>query len=599
MKRIITLLLAIIMVLSLAACQDNQQGNQNTPAPEAVKIGNWAATTEWAAEGEDLKVNSSAGGYACNTNVELEDIFEITTTIDAGAQEAGITLTDKKQNAIVTVRLVFADGKATVVAGYSINDMEKDIFTSDAFAVNGATTLTISKEEGERSLEVVVMEGSKKLLSDSTEEIPSLAARSIKWAGLYGKGTVKFSDISITTEDPSDKYIVGEINPQPHVENENYVFSEGAICNKDAKGNDVIIVDSQTGEATAWNVNYVLGDAWTLKARAQIGQCVDSSGGARFALLGENNALLALITCRVDPVSYTIMFENAQDGTNNWANTAGASKWFAMTSAAFDIVITRHAGENCLYIQIADVTGEVLYAVQTADYPANVINAVKHFGFMVWQTQTQYSNIEVDTENSVDIEIEDKSFIVGITDTQYMEFDRKQSTNAWETVPDVYYQKGSKAGDALLFNVDADATAKSKQPLGSAWKLSMDIRYLLGYAETNHSRFLFYGDDNVLPFLIDMRTLVGTFNFGAQYQHNGAWSDNLFPNAGGTLKEDDIRMEVSRSAGDKRIFIRLLDTDGTVLMEQYTPEIPGIDAIRYLEIHSSETITIIDNIVFE
>ena len=63
MKTIITLLLAIIMVLSLAACQDNQQGNQNTPAPEAVKIGNWAATTEWAAEGEDLKVNSSAGGY--------------------------------------------------------------------------------------------------------------------------------------------------------------------------------------------------------------------------------------------------------------------------------------------------------------------------------------------------------------------------------------------------------------------------------------------------------------------------------------------------------------------------------------------------------
>lgn len=599
MKRIVTFLLAIIMMLSLAACQDNQQGNPNTPAPEAATIGDWAATTEWAAEGEGLKVNSPAGGYACNTGVEMEDIFEIKVTIEAGAQEAGITLADKKQNAIVNVRLVFADGKATVKAGYAINDMQKDIFTSEAFAVNGAVTLTVTKDEGERKLDITVMEGSKELLSDDTDEIPSLAARSIKWAGLYGKGTVTFSDISIATEDPSDKYVVGEINPQPHIENENYIFSEGAICNKDAKGNDLIIVDSQTAESRAWNVNYVLGEAWTLKVRAQVGQCVETSGGARFALGDADNGLLALITCRVDPVSYTVMFENAQDATTNWTNTAGASKWFALTTAAFDIIITRHAGENCLYIQISDVTGEVLYAVQTADYPAGVLDSVKHFGFFVWQTQTQYSNIEVDTENSVEIEIEDKSFITGITDTQYMEFDRKQTTNAWDVVPDVYYQKGSKAGDALLFNVDADATAKLKQPLGSAFKLSMDIRYLLGYADTNHTRFFFWGENQALPFIVDVRSIVGTYYFGAQYQYNGAWTDNLFPNAGGSLKEDDIRIEISRTAGDTKILAKLLDIDGTVLMEQYTPEIPNIDEIRYLEIHSSETITIFDNIVIE
>ena len=102
MKKIIAFLLAIVMVLSLAACQDNQ----TTPPPEAAKVGDWDATTEWAVEGEGLKVNSPAGGYACNATVEMEDIFELSATIDAGAQEAGITLTDKSKVAIVNVKLV-------------------------------------------------------------------------------------------------------------------------------------------------------------------------------------------------------------------------------------------------------------------------------------------------------------------------------------------------------------------------------------------------------------------------------------------------------------------------------------------------------------
>lgn len=600
MKRSIIFLLAIIILLSLSACQEKPQDNPATSAPEPAQLGNWAATTEWAVNGEGLKVNSNTGGYAYNTSLEMEDVFEVSVTVGtAGVQEAGVAFADKKQNTIVDVRLVYADGKASVKAGYAINEIQKEILTSDAFAVDGAVTLKVSKEEGDRSLKIDVFAGTEELLSETADEIPSLAARSIKWAGLYGKGTVDFADISITTEDPSERYVVNEITPKPHVENENYVFSEGAICNKDAKGNDLIIVDSQTGESTAWNVNYVLGDTWTLKARAQVGQCAESSGGARFALGNADNRILALITCRVDPVSYTIMFENAQDATNDWANTAGASKWFALTTAAFDIVITRHAGENCLYIQISDVTGEILYAVQTGDYPEGVLDSVRHFGFFVWQTQTQYSNIEVDTENSVEITIEDKSFIDGITDAQYMDFDREQTTNDWEIVPDVYYQKGSKNGDALLFNVDADATARLKQGLGSDFKLSMDIRYLLSYADTNHSRLFFRGENQSLPFIVDIRSIIGTYYFGAQYQYNGAWTDNLFPNAGGTLLEDDIRIEISRKANDTKLLIKLMDTDGTVLMEQYTPEIPNINDIRYLEIHSCETITIIDNIVVE
>lgn len=608
MKRVIAFLLMVFMLLSVTACQkDTPQKETPTestsPAQaDSAQLGDWAATTQWSAEGESLKVNSPDGSYAYNIGTEMEDIFEISTTIAAeeGVQEAGIVLGDKNQNAIVEVRLLYADGNVTVKASYSLNEMQKDILASDAFAVDGAVTLKVSKEAGDRSLKISVASDSGEIYSEAADEVPSLVSRSIKWAGLYGKGSVEFSSIAITTEDPVALVTVGEINPQPHVENENYMFSYGAICNKDANDNDIIIIDNQEGEAAAWNTNYVLGDAWTLKARAQIGQCKENSGNARFALLGEdNNSMLALVTCRVDPINLSIMFENAQDGTNNWALTAGASKWFTMTTAAFDIVITRHAGENCLYIQISDVNGEVLYTVQTADYPEGVLDSAKHFGFCVWQTQTQFSNIKVDTENSVDIEIVDRSFIEGITDSQYMDFDRRQTTDAWDIIPDVYYQSGSEKGDALLFNTDSDATAMLKQDLGGEFSLSMDIKYLLSYAETNHTRLFFWGENQSLPFIIDVRTIMGTYYFGAQYQYDGAWTDNLFPDAGGTLIEDDIRIVVSRSAGESKLFIQLMDIDGTVLMEGYTPEIPNIDEIHYLEIHSGETITIVDNIVVE
>lgn len=603
MKRAIVFLLMVFMLLSVTACQKDPSAESTPPAQaDGAQLGEWAATTQWSAEGENLKVNSPDGSYAYNTGMEMEDIFEVSATIAAGegAQEAGIVFGDKNQKAIVEVRLLYADGNATLKASYSLNEMQKDILTSDALAADGAVTLKVSKEAGDRSLKITVASDSGEMYSEAADEVPSLVSRSIKWAGLYGKGSVEFSSIIIMTEDPVAQMTVGEINPQPHVENENYMFSYGAICNKDANGNDIIIIDNQEGEAAAWNTNDVLGGAWTIKARAQIGQCKESSGNARFALLGEdNNSMLALVTCRVDPINRSIMFENAQDGTNNWAMTAGASKWFSMTTAAFDIVITRHSGENCLYIQISDVNGEVLYAVQTADYPEGVLDSAKHFGFCVWQTQTQYSNIEVDTENSVDIEIVDRSFIEGITDSQYMNFDRRQTTDAWDLIPDVYYQSGSEKGDALLFNTDSDATAKLKQDLGDEFTLSMDLKYLLSYAETNHTRLFFWGENQSLPFIIDVRTIMGTYYFGAQYQYNGAWTDNLFPDAGGTLIEDDIRIVVTRKAGDNKLFIQLTDIDGTVLMEEYSPEIPNIDEIHYLEIHSGETITIVDNIVVE
>lgn len=600
MKKIVAFLVSIVMMLSLAACQGNQTNNPTAPAPDAAKVGDWDATTEWTAEADGLKVNSSAGGYACNATVDMEEIIVISATIDAGAQEAGITLTDKNKTAIVNVKLVFADGKATVKAEYAVNDLQKEIYTSEAFAVNGAVTLTVSKDDGVRTLKILVKEGTNELLSAETDEMASIVTRSIKWAGLYGKGTVKFSDIAISTENPGDKYAVGEINPQPHVENDHYVFSEGAICNKDEKGNDLIIVDSQSGETQAWNVHYELGNAWTLKVRAQIGKCAESTGAARFMLGDSENRLLALITCRVDPLSNSVMFENAQAATQNWTQTAGSSKWFNMTTDAFDIVITRHANEKCLYIQVADVTGEVLYTVKTSDYPENYLESVTRFGFLTWRTQLQFSNIEVDTANSVDIEIKDESYILGITDTQYMEFTREQSnpTN-WAIGAGAYYQAGSKAGEAILFNVNSDTTAQLKQDLGGDFKLSMDIRYLRAYSDANVTRFFFYSDKQDLAFIIDTRTVFGSYTLDAQDRYNGQWTDDLFPTTAGNLLEDDIRIEISRKAGDTKLLIKLIDTDGSVLVEQYTPDIPNINDIRFLEIHSHQTITILDNIVVE
>lgn len=598
MKKVIAMLLTVLLLVSAAACQKTPTGESKAEEPvERVQLGDWSATADWTAEGERLTANSKSGSYACNTALELEDAFKLSVDVQPGAglEEAGIVLADKNAETIVDFRLTYADGKATVKGSYALNDMQKEILTSDAFAADGALTLKVSKEAGNRKLSFSVANASGELFAAEAEEIPSLVARSVKWGGVYAKGEAAFENYTVETEDPIAMQTVSPIDPQPHVENENYIFSYGAICNKDADGNDLIIVDNQEGEAAAWNTNYLLGSAWTIKARAQVGNCREGTGGARFALLGEdNNTMLALVTCRVDPISLSLMFENAQDGTNNWAITAGASKWYSMTTPAFDIVITRHAGENCLYIQISDVNGEVLHSVQTSDYPAGVLDAAKHFGFCVWQTQTQYSNIEVDTENSVDIEVIDRSFIEGITDEQYMSFDRKQTTDAWDIMPETYYQPGSQTGDAFLLNSEGDLTITAKQALGSDFSISMDVNYLLNYDNTNHTRLFFRGENQTLPFIIDLRSMVGTWILGAQYQLNGEWTDNIFPDATGTLLDDDFRIEITKTAQTLRV--RLLDTDGSVLMDEEASDFPGINDIRYLEIHSASTITILDNI---
>ena len=599
MKKVIAILLAALLLLSVTACQNTPQEEESKAGEpvERVQLGDWSATADWTAEGERLTANSKSGSYACNTALELEDAFEFSVNVQPGEsiEETGVILADKNAAKIVDFRLIYADGKVTVKGSYALNDMQKEILTSDAFAADGALTLKVSKEAGNRKLSFCVENANGELFAAEAEEIPSLVARSVKWGGVYAKGEAVFESYCVKTEDPIAMQTVSPIDPQPHVDNENYMFSYGAICNKDANGNDLIIVDNQEGEAAAWNTNYLLGSAWTIKARAQVGNCREGTGGARFALLGEdNNTMLALVTCRVDPVSLSLMFENAQDGTNYWATTAGASKWYSLTTPAFDIVITRHAGENCLYIQVSDINGEVLHSVQTSDYPAGVLDMVKHFGFCVWQTQTQYSNIEVDTENSVDIEVIDRSFIEGITDEQYMNFDRKQTTDAWDITPEVYYQSGSQTGDALLLNSEGDLTATTKQAFGSDFSISMDVKYLLNYDNTNHTRLFFRGENQTLPFIVDLRSMVGTYILGAQYQLNGEWTDYIFPDATGTLLDDDFRIEISKSA--QTIRVRVLDTDGTVLMDDEVSDFPGINDIRYLEIHSASTVTILDNI---
>ena len=122
----------------------------------------------------------------------------------------------------------------------------------------------------------------------------------------------------------------------------------------------------------------------------------------------------------------------------------------------------------------------------------------------------------------------------------------------------------------------------------------MDVNYLLNYDNTNHTRLFFRGENQTLPFIIDLRSMVGTWILGAQYQLNGEWTDNIFPDATGTLLDDDFRIEITKTAQTLRV--RLLDTDGSVLMDEEASDFPGINDIRYLEIHSASTITILDNI---
>ena len=56
MKKVIAMLLAVLLLVSAAACQKTPTGESKAEEPvERVQLGDWSATADWTAEGERLR----------------------------------------------------------------------------------------------------------------------------------------------------------------------------------------------------------------------------------------------------------------------------------------------------------------------------------------------------------------------------------------------------------------------------------------------------------------------------------------------------------------------------------------------------------------
>lgn len=608
------MLIALAMLFALAACRSESNSNVRSPATKEAMTenGDWMIGSGWKLDGAALELDSKSFSSSFFTASELKDAFTVSALISAldKTEEAGIGFGSKDLSAAMNVKIVTDGAKAFVKAGYFLGEQESEALSSDSFDIPASVTLTVTKQQDDRSLYIKVLDGETELYSGQTAEIPALAVRSARYAGVCGTGSAKVSDFSVEIEEPyvAEEVKILPIEPKEHVDNQDYLFGK-AICNKDADGNDIIIVDNQEGEAIAWNVANELGEAWTVRVRAQAGKSAEETGVVRFALGGDfvyngnfsqdMPILLGLVTLRVNNGNNTVLFENAQEAGSAWLNTAGSSDWLQMGESACDVVISRRADEYCLYIQVLDVYGEELYAVKTADYTPEILDAVKYIGFTEWQTQAQFTNIMIDCNNAADIQIKGEELVAGITDEAYLSFDLTQKTDSWELTPTAHWQPGTEKGDAILANSSTDLTAKYKTKLGKSFTISMDINYLRSFADTQHSRFFFWAEDGTLPFLMDIRTNCGYYFLGAQYMDNGNWSDNMFADVGGALLDEDISITISRTSGSNKIHVTLIDTDGSVLAEADTIDFPTIDDIAYLELHSSECVTIFDNITVE
>ncbi len=219
--------------------------------------------------------------------------------------------------------------------------------------------------------------------------------------------------------------------------------------------------------------------------------------------------------------------------------------------------------------------------------------------FSTLSQHVDFGSLKVDTDGEASGEYDGNKHLSTIQDDKYRSFKLNQSVSHWTLPKFCFYQAGSKAGDAILFNSDQTTTAACQTKFGDAFTVSMDIHNFMSFGGNNQIALRFMSGAD-MPFLLNVYTNLNTYSIGAQYMVNGSWTQNLLeskPNYKGSMEGDDVRITVSRAAGSTSLHIRLETLDGKVLVEADTPANDVVKNIHYLELRSFACVTMIDNIV--
>jgi len=175
-----------------------------------------------------------------------------------------------------------------------------------------------------------------------------------------------------------------------------YTFDDGCYFQESEDGSDGLVVDSQ-GEGRAF-YTIPFGDAWSVSFRVDLisgSASDDPEANARLAITNEDFDLLGLITVKTmagrDEPDTRIEIQQLWDG--NWSHL-GVIEWTKHTENAYYVTISKLAGDNSLYIVLTDTDGTEFMNGQSNPFNADLMASAKYFGFYVWNSKVEYTEIE-------------------------------------------------------------------------------------------------------------------------------------------------------------------------------------------------------------
>jgi len=174
-----------------------------------------------------------------------------------------------------------------------------------------------------------------------------------------------------------------------------YTFDDDCYFKKSANGSDGLVVDS-LGDGRVFYTK-PFGDAWSVSFRVDLkngNNTADPEANARFAILGEEFELLGLITAKtmIGRGAPDTRTEVQQLMNNNWSHV-GAAEWTPHSGNAYDVVISKKANDNSLYITLKDTDGTEFVNLKSDPFNADLMATARHFGFYVYNSVVEYSNI--------------------------------------------------------------------------------------------------------------------------------------------------------------------------------------------------------------
>jgi len=174
-----------------------------------------------------------------------------------------------------------------------------------------------------------------------------------------------------------------------------YTFDDDCFFKKSANGSDGLVVDSLGDGRVFYTKPY--GDAWSVSFHVDLksgNNTADPEANARFAILGEEFELLGLITAKtmIGRDSPDTRAEVQQLMNNNWSHL-GVAEWTKHSDNAYDVVISKKANDNSLYITLKDADGTEFINLKSDPFNADLMATARHFGFYVYNSVVEFSNI--------------------------------------------------------------------------------------------------------------------------------------------------------------------------------------------------------------